>query len=608
VFRFKFRGLFNKIGGNSKGGDVVMRRALFILLVAAQLCSSGVYGQMPHKLNNFVTELLSESPGAVKGVLRYRIVNPRDGWVFFRTVAEVGVGGKVVVGVEGVEKPIIIHEHGAKSAEAFRFLRAGGHSIVFDCNGNVRLEGVTIRSVPEILFAKFGYDPWVKPFGPYDWAFLKVHMLPHITTIIGIGRKEDLELVREWKASGRKWLIECGVPGLGERGEKPTISVDDARNYWAKSPGFSQDEYDGVIVDEFLDDRANYPVWTEAIQKLAESFPRKAFYPYLGTSGKWFYTSQRGIEFVETIIRNGFKLAWERYLPEQPTKAEAEEFIRRNLKEAVENWSRSLPQLQQHLIICLGVFSCFPLTLNHEPSVDFKVYLDMQMHHIANEPTFSNIYGIMGWTSGYMDEETLRWLGRLYRHYCIEGEREMLSSKYGLSYRNDFAKNPDFSSGLDGWTVIPAEEGSIEARTMDGYGWLQGRWPRTKKGDTFLWMRRSAKRANIVSQEIANLEAGKLYSLKFVVADFNGVSQRKTNKELLAISVKVDGAEVVKGFDEVIPTRTISGQWINFHWRLFKANSNRAKLVISDWVTDTEPGGPVGQELMLNFVEIQPYL
>ncbi|MCX7778277.1 MAG: hypothetical protein N2381_09535 [Armatimonadetes bacterium] len=567
-----------------------------------------VQGQVPRRLNNFVTELLDDSPGAVKGLFRYRFVNPRDGWVLFRTVGEVSLGSKILMGVEGVEKAIIVHEHGVNTVEAFRFLRAGEYSIVVDCHGNIRLERVVVRSVPEILFAKFGYDPWVKSFGPYDWSFLKAHMLPHITTVIGTGRKEDAELAKEWKASGRRWMIECGVPGLGDRGEEPTVSAEDAYKYWEKNPGFSQDEYDGVIVDEFLDERANYPSWTAAIQKLAENFKGKVFYPYIGTSGRWFYTSKNGIEFVKTIIGNGFKLVWERYLPEQPTETEAEEFIRRNLKGAVEAWAKSLPNLQQHLIICLGVFSCFPLTLNHEPNVDFKVYLDMQMHHLANDQTFANIYGIMGWTSGYMDEETLRWLGMLYRHYCIEGERTMLSAKYGLQYRSKFAKNADFSSGLSGWAVAQAEEGSIEARAIDGYGWIQGRWPRTKKGDTFLWMRRSPKRPNIVSQEIANLEVGRLYSLKLVVADYNGISQKKTAKEFLPISVRIEGADVIKGFEEVIPTRTITGQWINFYWRLFKAKSNHAKLVISDWLSDIEPGGPPGQELMLNFVEIQPYL
>ena len=33
-----------------------------------------------------------------------------------------------------------------------------------------------------------------------------------------------------------------------------------------------------------------------------------------------------------------------------------------------------------------------------------------------------------------------------------------------------------------------------------------------------------------------------------------------------------------------------------------------AGLTVSDWTTDAEPGGPVGRELMFNFIEIQIHL
>jgi hypothetical protein len=44
-----------------------------------------------------------------------------------------------------------------------------------------------------------------------------------------------------------------------------------------------------------------------------------------------------------------------------------------------------------------------------------------------------------------------------------------------------------------------------------------------------------------------------------------------------------------------------------FHWRVFRAKGTTAKLTISDWAGDSDPGGPIGQELMYNFIEIQPY-
>ena len=45
----------------------------------------------------------------------------------------------------------------------------------------------------------------------------------------------------------------------------------------------------------------------------------------------------------------------------------------------------------------------------------------------------------------------------------------------------------------------------------------------------------------------------------------------------------------------------------NFFRVVFRARSETARLVISDWAGEEEPGGPAGQELTANFVEVEPY-
>ena len=57
---------------------------------------------------------------------------------------------------------------------------------------------------------------------------------------------------------------------------------------------------------------------------------------------------------------------------------------------------------------------------------------------------------------------------------------------------------------------------------------------------------------------------------------------------------------------------------MNYHYRVFRADGETAKLVISDWgsdaapalrdvVGDDVPGGPIGQEIMYNFIGVVPY-
>jgi hypothetical protein len=47
---------------------------------------------------------------------------------------------------------------------------------------------------------------------------------------------------------------------------------------------------------------------------------------------------------------------------------------------------------------------------------------------------------------------------------------------------------------------------------------------------------------------------------------------------------------------------------ITYRFLVFRARREKAMLRISDWASDTDPGGPIGQELMHNFIEVQPYL
>ena len=48
--------------------------------------------------------------------------------------------------------------------------------------------------------------------------------------------------------------------------------------------------------------------------------------------------------------------------------------------------------------------------------------------------------------------------------------------------------------------------------------------------------------------------------------------------------------------------------WMNYHRRIFRATGDTARLTVSDGKSEKDPGGPVGQELMFNFIEIQPYI
>lgn len=315
--------------------------------------------------------------------------------------------------------------------------------------------------------------------------------------------------------------------------------------------------------------------------------------------------------FVEPLLDTGCRFAFERYLKEQPTEEEAELILDRYLKHDLSEFKKWAPDFQKRLIFVLGLLCAPPESLNTNPAVNYKVFMDMQFHLIATDPEFEGTYGIEEYLASYSDEEYLRWAAKLYRHYCIEGRTDRLSKD---PYILDHIKNPDFESGLDGWSVSPAETGSVDVKRMDGIGWLQGRYPKDDQGDTFLWMKRSERKSNTVSQVIQNLQAGRIYSFKMYTGDF----LKLTKKDRHAISVDIEGVNLIgeRSFQTVfancyshhIPKYGVKDTYFNYFRMVFRATRGTAKLTISDWISDQEPGGPVGQEIICNFIEIEPYL
>ena len=145
--------------------------------------------------------------------------------------------------------------------------------------------------------------------------------------------------------------------------------------------------------------------------------------------------------------------------------------------------------------------------------------------------------GLNWWTSLQADEETVRFVGRLYRHYAIEGKTGPVHQGPALS---DAPSECGFRAAARGWTLHAAEEGSIQAKSFPRYGRIEGRYMGLGRpadpehiGDTFLWMKRSAKGPNTFSQPIKDLQPGRLYSLKMFTCDYQDLihPKKKTKKQ-----------------------------------------------------------------------------
>jgi len=259
-------------------------------------------------------------------------------------------------------------------------------------------------------------------------------------------------------------------------------------------------------------------------------------------------------------------------------------------------------------------YACLPILSGDRcPQADFRVNLDMQMQVLATDPAFFGLWGVQPYRSNYVDEEILNCMGMLFRHYGIEGKTgRMLSDPYDLKHVAD----PDFQDGLARWQVTAAEPGTVNAAKFAGYGNLQSRYPNSDIGDTFAVLTRSAKTPNLLRQAVQGLTPGRLYSLRLITGDYADLQAGKSRKDQQVLAITLDGVEVQPGgFSHPFPSyygpKPFSDKipfWMTYHWLRFRATGPTATLSLSDWAKPGEPGGPVGQQTMVNFVQVQPVL
>jgi len=564
-------------------------------------------------LNNLVAELLNVTALPRRTKARFQFVNPREGWIFISSRAGADAADPISLALDG--QPVHAHT-GPGTLEAMRMVSKGPHQLQLSTTAG--LDRLVVRAIPELVFVKFGPEivfqdrrarRKLQPneAASYDWDFLQKHVLPHINVLVGSGEKDQEPFLREWKSQGKRWLVECAVPGFITR---ETVTADRIEEYLLNHVGFINPEIDGVLGDEFGGgEHENYAAWTEAMRRIRdnEKLKHRLFYPYCGS----MHGAKASRNFIQTVMDAGWRFAFERYLTEQRTERATRAFIDARLRRPIASWREAMPGVEQHMIVNIGTFCRPPESLDVNPALDYKVYLDMQLNLLANDPACFGLYGVMAYLSTYTNEETVRWMGKLFRHYCIEGKGEpFCKDPLALAH----VRNPDFEEGTSGWTVTAAEPGSVAARKSIGFSWLQGRYPRTSQGETVLWMKRSSRCPNVVSQPVGALQPGRLYALRMYSGDYQDLSLRRKH----AISIELDDVDVLpeRSFHYVFPNCYSHHHgpfdrerlaWMNYHRVVFRARGEQATLKISDWSSPVQPGGPTGQELMMNFVQIQPY-
>lgn len=578
-------------------------------------------------LNNGVSRLLDvNSPGS-----SYNINNPRAGWVYIRvpkTQPSANLPNAIVDGQTVALKAVGNH------LEAMYYASAGQHTVGVSGNGNTvsRLE---VRSVGDLTYTQYGYNPFVPETGNYTWDYLRRNVLNSYNGIVSgsnatpDGKSLYEAEIKEWTDEGKRWYSLDSAPFAAR-------TADEAFDYYTHTMGMSHPLMSGIWSDEYgvgmkegmlMEDR--YPFLDEALNRMKADprYSNRLFYAY-GPNQLWPEENYAGMfPFVQTVQANDYRFAVEWYVVEDRTRSGLTINNRDDLYSKVfspswearttQSWETASPGSSKNRVIVSGLMSQPEESADIYPDTDFNVFLDVEMQFIAKDPSHAGIRGVQGYLSGYVGEEQTRLYADLVRHYFIEGRTDaMLKDPYVLTH----LQNPDFDNGTTGWTAQPANgSASLTTKSAPGFGYLQGRYHAPEGlGDVGLWTKRNASRANVISQLADDLIPGRLYSLRFFTGDYQNLLNGISSKSKHAITVDIadgilqDGlnfdaynksnySHVYGAFNQNNP------YWMNYHQRVFKATEESTLLTLSDWSSPTSAGGPIGQELVWNFFQLQPY-
>jgi len=573
-----------------------MSRTWLAVGLAIALLAAPVSHAKEVRLNNVVTQLV-EVKSVPDDAETFDFTNPRDGWVFIRAGKPAGAEPRAVL--DASESGLVWRQNPETGArEAMVKAPAGAHQLLIEGAQGLRLD---VRAIPEIQYCYYPTKPHIACYGPYDWAYMEKYVLPDVNTIVT--RSEvDPDQFDHWVREGRQWLSNASLPGLSS---ETTPSPAEVYAYWAENPVVAKPGFGGLIVDEFIGaSEGHYAAWAEAWGRLHDTpgFAGKTFYSWCGN----MWDEPHSLAFAKKLLQKGDLFVWEQYLREGNNEQDARERIDR-CKSHFAKWKQELPGVERKMVLCLGYLSAPPESLNLNPSADYQVYLDMQFHALATAPEFDGLYGVMEYMADYADEESLRYVQKLFHHYCIEGKTTRFNND---PYLLPHLQNADFADGFDHWRAQPAGQGSMEPREMKGFSWIEGRYPQTKQGDTFCWMKRAGSAPNKVSQTLQQLTPGRTYSVKAISADPNPT--HLNTQKATPLIIEVAGAEMVPQFGfsfaypscyshESGPYSSQNPAWFTLHRAVFRASAPTAQLTISD-------SGDPGAETAFNFVEVQPFV
>jgi len=565
------------------------------------------------RLNNFVTELLAVP--LENG--DFKFVNPRKGYVYF----DLGVKEPTAkVRLDDEPGFLIAPGRGIRS-EAVRMLDPGEHRLAVE---GAERRGLTlrvhaVRPVPHhgssLHKAKGNAKKYQYGRDFYD------RFLPLFYTEVGAPRtKSSKRDLPGWLAprgasltSGFEFDATMRAsPKAVDAAIRRNGAFDDGLDVWLDEVSVVHPRNDHINIGEALwgmqRKNAVNVWWASAIRG-------------------WFRDSPTHTAEISGIVNSG-EGRGSLYAEVHPAMLATEEATyaqETNFICFASSAAKMVPAAYRHTVFCFsGYIAPEGWNTYPAPEGDFKVFFDHFMHRLATDPDIAAAGGIGSTAFQHIDEEQVRFMAKIVRHYALEGRTDSLAERYGWRYLPGHIRNCDFVDGLDGWAAQCAEPGSIVATSRKDYGFkvqYRREVPRGY-GDTLVRMTRSAKGPNRLSQTLTGLKPGAMYILLYHSTDEADVENPGTPCRDFVLRAELKGVTLMPrlSFDRIWP-EDLSDKGLRkgrpnirtpfplscHHRYVFRAKGPTAELTVTDWASDSAPGAPVGRTRLVNYFMVRPY-
>ena len=572
-----------------RSGKIIARGEYPFLVCPGTVLSRPVRKQ----LNNLVQQLLTDKAADKT----YIFSNPKEGFVHVR-LEKYKADTKIFFDRETKE---ILPSCTRKGFEVMKYLSAGDHTMTLkgSAGGSLR-----IHAIPEIL--AYSYPKIPVPGSSYKklyGKFTSKYIDPGINIWsygyhFNVVQKEYFESVKR----GKLWFWQLNQT----RKMIPPEQI--VKRFLGGTPYTHGRTFDELHFNDLM---LNWN-FTQALYQVLSTPLR--WYPWMSTNNE----QTPGIHPLNAHLYAGIfnqgrgrgKLLFEGYAETQPTEKEAERYLQQHLNSNLLQVEKMVKGAAPHWIVILGCYSTpGSYTTHGYAGPDVKKFWDRYFYKLANDPEFKGLAGTGLYAFNNAEEEDLRWACALLRHYMIEGNTDSLAEKYGFTYLPGHLLNGDFEQKSAHWTP----EGAIRFVTINHYGKKgQSRHVgNTAAGDSVALFKRSDKMPNTLSQTMKGFRKGKLYALRFAVADKKEALAAKPSGKLLAFRATLRGGTVIR---KGLPLHEFSSELrlsknkrMNLHTLVFRADSPEITVTFDDWGATGKYPGDKDQELLLNFIKVTPY-